>query len=217
MLPCSLSKRFSVVGLIWPSWLEKDCLQFGPPIYHETIPFSKILQEVYLEAILWGIGTALGELPPYFLSRTGSVHTALRTKYNIIYLITAVFSCLSTWSSSSTLSHCFIRKTKEPTAIKEIWRDHNNHHLQISLWQSVHILGATALISLLQPAPEIYELFDDIVLLAEGQIVYQGPRENVLEFFEAMGFRCPDRKGVADFLQEVSDMGEYDLVYVHNF
>jgi len=56
-----------------PSWLEKDCLQFGPPIYHETIPFSKILQEVYLEAILWGIGTALGELPPYFLSRTASM------------------------------------------------------------------------------------------------------------------------------------------------
>ncbi|KAL5665565.1 hypothetical protein ACJX0J_025673, partial [Zea mays] len=53
-----------------PSWLEKDCLQFGPPIYHETIPFSKILQEVYLEDILWSIGTALGELPPYFLSRT---------------------------------------------------------------------------------------------------------------------------------------------------
>ncbi|OEL35743.1 Vacuole membrane protein KMS1 [Dichanthelium oligosanthes] len=52
-----------------PSWLEKDCLEFGPPIYQETIPFSKILQEVYLEAVLWGIGTSLGELPPYFLSR----------------------------------------------------------------------------------------------------------------------------------------------------
>ncbi|RWW24782.1 hypothetical protein GW17_00010904 [Ensete ventricosum] len=36
----------------------------------------------------------------------------------------------------------------------------------------------------------------------EGQIVYQGPRENVLEFFGSMGFRCPERKGVADFLQE---------------
>ncbi|WOK93915.1 ABC transporter G family member 39 [Canna indica] len=73
-----------------------------------------------------------------------------------------------------------------------------------SLRQSVHILGGTALIALLQPAPETYELFDDIVLLSEGQIVYQGPRENVLDFFEAMGFKCPDRKGVADFLQEVT-------------
>ncbi|KQJ93977.1 hypothetical protein BRADI_3g07850v3 [Brachypodium distachyon] len=73
-----------------------------------------------------------------------------------------------------------------------------------SLRQSVHILGGTAMIALLQPAPETYELFDDIVLLTEGKIVYQGPRENVLEFFEAMGFRCPERKGVADFLQEVT-------------
>ncbi|KAI3468295.1 hypothetical protein Pfo_024958 [Paulownia fortunei] len=54
------------------------------------------------------------------------------------------------------------------------------------------------------PAPEIYELFDDIILLSDGRIVYQGPRENVIEFFESMGFRCPERKGVADFLQEVT-------------
>ncbi|XP_020588143.1 ABC transporter G family member 39-like [Phalaenopsis equestris] len=73
-----------------------------------------------------------------------------------------------------------------------------------SLRQSIHILGGTALIALLQPAPETYDLFDDILLISEGQIVYQGPRENVLEFFESMGFRCPERKGVADFLQEVT-------------
>lgn len=72
------------------------------------------------------------------------------------------------------------------------------------LRQSVHVLDGTTFISLLQPAPETYDLFDDIVLLSEGQIVYQGPREDVLEFFESMGFKCPDRKGVADFLQEVT-------------
>ncbi|CAL8161741.1 unnamed protein product [Prunus armeniaca] len=70
--------------------------------------------------------------------------------------------------------------------------------------QMVHNLDVTMVISLLQPAPETYDLFDDIILLSEGQIVYQGPRENVLEFFEYMGFRCPERKGVADFLQEVT-------------
>jgi ABC-type multidrug transport system ATPase subunit len=72
-----------------------------------------------------------------------------------------------------------------------------------SIRQSIHILNGTALVSLLQPAPETYELFDDIILLTDGQIVYQGPRENVLEFFESIGFKCPERKGVADFLQEV--------------
>jgi ABC-type multidrug transport system ATPase subunit len=72
-----------------------------------------------------------------------------------------------------------------------------------SLRQTIHILGGTAVISLLQPAPETYNLFDDIILLSDGHVVYQGPREHVLEFFEFMGFRCPARKGVADFLQEV--------------
>ncbi|XWS66293.1 hypothetical protein CRYUN_Cryun05aG0187100 [Craigia yunnanensis] len=70
--------------------------------------------------------------------------------------------------------------------------------------QMVHIMDVTMIISLLQPAPETYDLFDDIILLSEGKIVYQGPRENVLEFFESVGFKCPERKGVADFLQEVT-------------
>ncbi|WOL15670.1 hypothetical protein Cni_G24451 [Canna indica] len=70
--------------------------------------------------------------------------------------------------------------------------------------QMVHVMDGTVLISLLQPAPETFELFDDVILLSEGQIVYQGPRESILTFFESVGFRCPERKGVADFLQEVS-------------
>nr|AOF42830.1 ABCG/PDR subfamily ABC transporter [Petunia x hybrida] len=73
-----------------------------------------------------------------------------------------------------------------------------------SLRQTVQILKETAVISLLQPAPETYNLFDDIILLTDGLVVYQGPREDVLAFFESMGFKCPDRKGVADFLQEVT-------------
>ncbi|XP_064934418.1 pleiotropic drug resistance protein 2-like isoform X2 [Musa acuminata AAA Group] len=70
--------------------------------------------------------------------------------------------------------------------------------------QMVHVMDGTVLISLLQPAPETFELFDDIILLSEGQILYQGPRENVLEFFESVGFKCPKRKGITDFLQEVT-------------
>ncbi|KAK4837165.1 hypothetical protein QYF36_003319 [Acer negundo] len=84
-----------------------------------------------------------------------------------------------------------------------------------SLGQYVHILNGTALISLLQPAPETYNLFDDIILLSDGQIVYQGPREQVLNFFEYMGFRCPERKGVADFLQEVTSRKDQQQYWAH--
>ncbi|XP_030489590.2 ABC transporter G family member 32 [Cannabis sativa] len=71
------------------------------------------------------------------------------------------------------------------------------------LRHSTRALDGTTVISLLQPAPETFELFDDVILLCEGQIVYQGPREAALDFFASMGFSCPDRKNVADFLQEV--------------
>ncbi|XP_024922481.2 pleiotropic drug resistance protein 3 [Ziziphus jujuba] len=88
------------------------------------------------------------------------------------------------------------------------------------LQQLVHITDATVLVSLLQPAPETFNLFDDVILMAEGKIVYHGPRSNVLQFFEDCGFKCPTRKSVADFLQEViskKDQAQYwyntDLPY----
>ncbi|AQK49179.1 Vacuole membrane protein KMS1 [Zea mays] len=35
----------------------------------KTAPYDTIQLKIQLEAVLWGIGTALGELPPYFISR----------------------------------------------------------------------------------------------------------------------------------------------------
>ncbi|XP_077213744.1 SNARE associated Golgi protein family [Tasmannia lanceolata] len=66
-----------------PSWLKKDCSAYGPPLFQSlpgsmvSVPLSSILPQVQLEAILWGIGTALGELPPYFISRAGSKSDAV--------------------------------------------------------------------------------------------------------------------------------------------
>ncbi|KAL0921025.1 hypothetical protein M5K25_008052 [Dendrobium thyrsiflorum] len=78
------------------------------------------------------------------------------------------------------------------------------HQVIKCLQQIVHLGEATIVMSLLQPAPETFDLFDDIILLAEGHIVYQGPREHALDFFKSCGFQCPERKSVADFLQEVT-------------
>ena len=39
--------------------------------------------------------------------------------------------------------------------------------------------------------------------LPAGVVVYHGPRDEVLPFFESCGFKIPGRKAVPDFLQEV--------------
>ncbi|OEL25422.1 ABC transporter G family member 50, partial [Dichanthelium oligosanthes] len=69
--------------------------------------------------------------------------------------------------------------------------------------QLTNISEYTMVISLLQPTPEVFDLFDDLILMAEGKIIYHGPRNEALNFFEECGFICPERKGVADFLQEI--------------
>ena len=37
-----------------------------------------------------------------------------------------------------------------------------------------------------------------------GRTIFHGPKEDVVDFFNGVGFRCPPRKGIPDFLQEVS-------------
>ncbi len=64
-------------------------------------------------------------------------------------------------------------------------------------------LQGTYIVSLLQPAPETFDLFDDVMVMAGRRIVYHGPREEVLPFFESLGFFCPPTKTTPDFLQEV--------------
>lgn len=56
----------------------------------------------------------------------------------------------------------------------------------------------------MQPSPETVDLFDDILLLAEGRVVYHGPTQEAMPFFESLGFACPPISGLADFLQGVT-------------
>ncbi|KAG7382353.1 hypothetical protein PHYPSEUDO_005031 [Phytophthora pseudosyringae] len=52
----------------------------------------------------------------------------------------------------------------------------------------------TVVMALLQPAPEVVELFDNLLLLNNGEVLYHGPREQVLPYFQQLGLRCPPRR-----------------------
>lgn len=82
-----------------------------------------------------------------------------------------------------------------------------------SFSEMCRILGTTYVISLLQPSPEVYNLFDEVLLLSEGQIIYHGPRPEILPYFENLGYICPEHVDEADFLQELpSDEGKRYIV-----
>eukprot|EP00798_Chlamydomonas_sp_ICE-L_P016439 gene16439-22657_t len=70
-----------------------------------------------------------------------------------------------------------------------------------------HYMKSTIMIALLQPSPETYEIFDDIMIL------YHGPKEEVEPFIESLGLVRPPRKAVADFLQEITSKTDQKLYY----
>lgn len=51
----------------------------------------------------------------------------------------------------------------------------------------------------------------DILLVSQGQVVFLGPREEVMPFFARMGLAPPPTKTDADFLQEVTSSPAYQV------
>jgi ABC-type multidrug transport system ATPase subunit len=49
----------------------------------------------------------------------------------------------------------------------------------------------TLVAAMLQPTPETYALFDDVLLLMEGRVVYHGPREELPGYLRGLGFALP--------------------------
>lgn len=81
---------------------------------------------------------------------------------------------------------------------------HSTLDLVRNLRDVSHVMDASVVVGLLQPSPEVYELFDDVIVLAAGKLIFHGPRDDVLPHFQAIGFDVPLTRGVADFLQEVA-------------
>ncbi|KAG9410913.1 hypothetical protein AC1031_018940 [Aphanomyces cochlioides] len=73
-------------------------------------------------------------------------------------------------------------------------------------------LKKTIVIALLQPSPEVFELFDDVMIMNEGYVMYHGPRAEALSYFESFGFKCPPTRDVADFLLDLGTPQQHQYV-----
>ena len=51
--------------------------------------------------------------------------------------------------------------------------------------------GKTIFMTIHQPNSEIFMLFDRLILLGEGQLIYQGPLSKTNDHFASMGLACP--------------------------
>ncbi|KAL5722101.1 ABC transporter G member 7 [Ranunculus cassubicifolius] len=64
--------------------------------------------------------------------------------------------------------------------------------------------GHTVICSIHQPRGSVYIKFDDIILLAEGSLVYAGAAHNEpIDYFSKFGYICPDHVNPAEFLADL--------------
>ena len=63
--------------------------------------------------------------------------------------------------------------------------------------------GHTVVASIHQPRSSIFSLFDDLVLLSEGEVVYCGPAVQAVPHFAALGHACPPAFSPADNLADL--------------
>ncbi|KAI0386405.1 hypothetical protein F5Y04DRAFT_121830 [Hypomontagnella monticulosa] len=64
-------------------------------------------------------------------------------------------------------------------------------------------LGISVIVIIHQPRMEIFEMLDDLILLANGQIIYEGPEGGVQDFFENVGFNFPEHSNYGDVVTDI--------------
>uniref|UniRef100_A0A8D0FWI7 Broad substrate specificity ATP-binding cassette transporter ABCG2 n=1 Tax=Strix occidentalis caurina TaxID=311401 RepID=A0A8D0FWI7_STROC len=63
--------------------------------------------------------------------------------------------------------------------------------------------GKTIIFSIHQPRYSIFRLFDNLTLLAAGRVLYHGPAQHAIEYFQSIGYECEPYNNPADFFLDI--------------
>ena len=60
--------------------------------------------------------------------------------------------------------------------------------------------GRTVIATIHQPSSDILRLFDDIIILNKGRIIFLGEVNNLVNYFSSIGYQCPEYTNPSDYI-----------------
>jgi ABC-type multidrug transport system ATPase subunit len=89
----------------------------------------------------------------------------------------------------------------EPTSGLDAYNAFNVVECLVTL---VKTYNRTVVFTIHQPRSNIVALFDQLMLLAEGRLVYSGPFSKCQSYFDSIGYACPPGFNIADYLIDLT-------------
>ncbi|KAF9113682.1 hypothetical protein BGX27_001045 [Mortierella sp. AM989] len=89
----------------------------------------------------------------------------------------------------------------EPTSGLDAYNAFNVVECLVTLARTYH---RTVVCTIHQPRSNIFAMFDQLVLLAKGQLVFSGQTRNLNAHFKSLGHPCPEGYNIADYMIDLT-------------
>jgi len=71
--------------------------------------------------------------------------------------------------------------------------------------------GRTIIQTIHQPNSEIFEIFDQLMLLSCGKTMYFNDKAKAVAYFAGLGSPCPELANPADYFMSIMSYEKYDI------